>query len=361
MAPAFSPAAGGVASGAASAFTMIGDQAPIFGRPPLPPTPHQPNGSPLNPFAVARSKTVIPYLRATKFSDNQSPIPQDRVFANFNYFNNVNYAINQRFQAPVHGIEVYRYLLGFEKTFLGGNASIGISESINNLASRSATPALGGTSTAMGDVNVFTKFILYQRWDDNSGMPALGGYGYPAQLGGAGRNGGLISGGLALTLPTGPGNFAGASFSKSFRNTGIQPWLGYFYSRGNLYLHGFESIYVPTDPNDVTMLFNDFGIGYYVYRNPNLDTFLTAVAPTAEIHVNVPFTHRDVFNLRDIAGTQDVVDFTLGANFQFGQRTVLMLGAIAPASGPRPFSIEAVALLNIYFGGQRIAPPMAGQ
>jgi hypothetical protein len=212
----------------------------------------------------------------------------------------------------------------------------------------------------MGDLSVYAKFILYQNWDTNAGGPRFSGVGFPAQTGG--RNGGLISGGLALTIPTGPGGFAGSKFSKSFRNTGIQPFLGYYYSRGRFYLQGFEAIDVPTDPNDVTAIFNDIGMGYYLYRNPAMDTFITAFAPLFEVHVNVPLNHRDYYNIRDVAGSVDVVDLTYGANIQFGRRTLLMLGASSPVSGPRPFAIEAIALLNIYFGGRSTpTPPIAGQ
>jgi len=219
----------------------------------------------------------------------------------------------------------------------------------------------------MGDLNVFAKLVLYQQWEDRRAYSAFQGYGYPAQVGG--RNGYLISGGLSLNLPTGPGGFAGAPFSKSFRNTAIQPFLGYFYSRDNFYLQGFESIDVPTDPNDVVMLYNDVGMGYYLYRNPE-SSFLTAFAPTFEVHVNVPLNHRDFNNVNDPVGTADVVDLTTGGNFQFGRRTVLLLGATTPVTGPRPFSIEAVALLNFYFGGTGgagrqaagpIGSPLAGQ
>lgn len=364
----FSPAAGGVQSGAPSAFgVMIGDQAPIFGRavsnrPTIPGTPHQPGSrGELSPALATRAKTVIPYIRAMKYSDNQSPIPQDRIYTNFNYFNNVNYATNQRFGAPVSSMQIYRYVLGFEKTIFGGMGSIGFSESLNTLSARSSFQGLGGTSTAMGDLNLFGKFILWQRWNTDQNVPGYGGFGYPAQYPGA-RDGGLFSGGLSMNLPTGPGSFAGSNFSKSYRNIALQPFVAYFFTKGNFYIHGFESIVVPTDPNDVTMLFNDVGVGYYVYRNPRLDTFLTAFAPIFELHVNVPLNHTDVFNVKDPVGTPTVVDLTLGANTQFGQRTVLTLGAVAPVSGPRPFSVEAVAQLNIYFGGrQRNAPTMAGQ
>src|SRR5438874_667672 len=78
------------------------------------------------------------WIRGFKIADNQSPIPQDRVFFNFNYYNNVNYAIDRKFGAPVNGIQIYRYLAGFEKTFLGGLASIGLTESLNNLSAVSS-------------------------------------------------------------------------------------------------------------------------------------------------------------------------------------------------------------------------------
>jgi hypothetical protein len=351
---------------------MIGDQAPIFGRPTPPTPPHQPHvpGS-TSAAAAQKAGSTVPWIRSFKISDNQSPIPQDRVYFNFNYYNDINYPLARRFQSPVSGIQIYRYLLGFEKTFFNGMASIGVRDSINTLSARSTIPSLGGTSTAMGDLSVITKVVLFEQWEEPSGQgqgrgqggSGLQGFGLTAI--GGGRNGGLISGGLAITMPTGPGGFAGAPFSKSFRNTTLQPYLGYFYSRGNFYLQGFEAIDVPTDPHDVTILFNDIGIGYYLYRNPN-SSFITAFAPTFETHVNVPLNHRDVFNIKDVAGTADVVDLTTGANVQFGKRTVLLLGAVTPVTGPRPFAIEALALLNVFFGGGRgrgVSPafPMAGQ
>ena len=94
----FSPGEGGAPSGATGSFNMLGDQAPIFGRPTLPGTPHHPV-SPVNIPAVERAKTTVPFIRAFKISDNQSPIPQDRVYFDFNYYYNVNHAIDQRFSA----------------------------------------------------------------------------------------------------------------------------------------------------------------------------------------------------------------------------------------------------------------------
>jgi hypothetical protein len=338
---------------------MIGDQAPTFGRPGPPGPPHIP-GRPGATAGLLATKggTTVPWIRGFKISDNQSPIPQDRVFFSFNYYNNVNYALNQRLQTPISGIQVYRYQLGLEKTFLNGNASIGLRDSLNNLSAVSPVRGLGGTSSAVGDLNLFTKFVLWQRWEGGGSPLGQNGNNYMAQ--GFGRNGGLFTGGLALTLPTGSGGFAGAPFSRSFHDTAFQPFVGYYFSRGRFYIQGFEAINVPTDENDVTIMYHDLGVGYFAYRNPRYDTFITGFAPTGEIHVNTPFNHHGVYSTRDFAGTPTVVDLTLGGNVQFGRRTVLMLGAVTPVTGPRPYSIEAVALLNVYFGGRRVPPLASG-
>ena len=79
------------------------------------------------------------------------------------------------------------------------------------------------------------------------------------------------------------------------------------------------------------------------------ERFLTAVVPTFETHVNTPLTHRDPFNIRDVAGTPDVVDLTFGATFIAWQRSMLSVAYVNPVTGPRPFSGELLVQLNIRF------------
>ena len=50
------------------------------------------------------------------------------------------------------------------------------------------------------------------------------------------------------------------------------------------YVQGFTSIAVPTDSVVVTALFNDIGVGYYLYRGDG-ERFITALIPTVEAHV----------------------------------------------------------------------------
>src|SRR4029079_11505319 len=102
------------------ALVMIGDQAPnlgalrpaqLPGRPPVPPPPSPP-GSPAPPpprsftrQAAAKGEQMLPWIRGFKIADNMSPRPQDRIYFSFNYFDNLNYAVNSRINAPVSLIQ----------------------------------------------------------------------------------------------------------------------------------------------------------------------------------------------------------------------------------------------------------------
>ena len=105
---------------------------------PLPPRPPSPT----------KASALVPSVRGLKIAENQSPRPQDRLFFSFNYFANVNGPLNQRLGAPVSDIRVYRYIFGLEKTFDGGNASIGIRLPLDQLTSNPASPPGSSNSAA---------------------------------------------------------------------------------------------------------------------------------------------------------------------------------------------------------------------
>jgi hypothetical protein len=323
---------------------MIGDQGPFFviqqtgGQVPSPPgiPPDRPPGL---PSPGARS-LLAPSVRGFKIAENQSPIPQDRIYYNFNYFEDVNARLNQAFNAPIADVKVYRHVFGLEKTIFGGEASLGARLPLNTIYAADRNPPIrtGGNSTDLGDLTVFGKMIL--RRDP--------------------RTGSLVTVGLAITPPTGPGQFAGASFIGGpvrIHNTTIQPFLGYHLNFGNLFLHGFSALDVAVDPRDVTILYNDVGLGYYLLRGTHTDAILTAVVPTVEAHVNTPLNHRDEYNLFDPTGTPDILNITSGINFEFYRRAVLTFGFVTPVTGPRPFDFETVLLLNLRFGGATVVRP----
>src|SRR5262249_21723139 len=156
-----------------------------------------------------------------------------------------------------------------EKTFLDGDASLGLRAPIDTVTADSPVKGLAPTRTAFGRMTFFGKYVL---WRDETAAN-------------------LISTGLAVTTPTRPTSFAGPPSAPGFRAVALQPFVGYFFSKGRWYVQGFESIDVPTDSRDVTILYNDIGVGYFLYRSPNPRALISGVAPTFETHVNVPLNH----------------------------------------------------------------------
>ena len=320
---------------------MIGDQPTLILRQSLrtaavPGLPQPfPPGTPPPPPNPRQATSLTPSVRGFKIAENQSPQPQDRVFFTFNYFTDLNGAINQRFESSVNGIRAYRYIGGFEKTFDNGQGSFGVRLPLNSISANSAISGnfakQGGTSTSLGDISFFTKYVI--KSDPKTGS--------------------LLSVGLELTAPTGPSQFGGARFLQGQHSTEIQPFIGYLLIRDRFYLHGFAALSTPSSVRDVTMVYNDIGIGYNIYRATDPNAFLQAIAPTFEAHINNPLTHRDVFNASDPSGTADVVDLTYGANFVFGQSSVATFGVVTPVTGPRPFNTEYIFLLNYKFGKTR--------
>jgi hypothetical protein len=335
------PGYGGALEAAVTPFAMIGDMSPIsiealktnakIPGPPAPPSNR--GGSPI--YAAARN---------LKVSDNQSPRPQDRIYFNFNYYNGVDNTINRRDLSPVTQMKVYQYLFGIEKTFNDGKGSIGFRVPLDTLTANSSPAGAISTptSTSAGNLSVIGKYIIEQNK----------------------QTGSLLSVGLAITTPTGPSKFAGAPYLFPLNSVYFQPYIGYIYNHNRWYVQGFSGFNFTSNVNDVSYIFNDVAVGYYLFRDDNPQALLSAVAPTFELHVNNPINHRDVFNRSDLAGMPDSVDLTFGLNVQFRHNAVLTFAYVAPVASPRPFDSEALMMLNIFYGRTRagltpITPPPA--
>jgi len=303
-----------------STFAVFRPQPP----PDLPPptAPPRPPGN----FRPVVSAAFVPSIRSIKIAEDQSPAPRDRLIYSFNFYDNVNESINRRFLAPISDIRAFRHILGFEKTFLDRRASLGLRFPILTVNGNSPLPTVGQTETALGNLNIFAKYAFVI--DEEAGR--------------------LYSAGLSVTPNTGPAQFAGASYLEPLNNPRIQPFIGVIRVFDRLFAQGFTSIDVPFNPNDVTILYNDYALGYFLHRNPNPNAFLNSVAPVFEVHVNTPLNHRGV-RLEDPASTPDFINLTYGASVLFKRRVRLLAGVSTPVTGPRPFSLEAIASLNVYY------------
>ena len=162
---------GGAAGGGGSVAppVVIGDMLGtgfISGRGEIPPTPAVP---------VPKVAATNASLRAFKIAENQSPRPLDRIFGSFNYYDGVNRSYNLRVNPQIGNVEAYRQLYGFEKTFLGGQASFGMRQTINslNVDSKSPLTTPGGMFTSSGATSLFGKYVVLAS-RDYSNLISLG-------------------------------------------------------------------------------------------------------------------------------------------------------------------------------------------
>jgi hypothetical protein len=215
-------------------------------------------------------------------------------------------------------INLFRETFGFEKTFLDGNASVGVRMPVFFF------PTDAGLGTdGVGDLTVILKYALYN------------------DLG----TGDLLSAGLAVTAPTGPDLVTEGPAGSALHPTLLQPYLGGIFHAERFYAQGFSSLVVPTDARSATLWLADVALGYTLYRNPASDV-LTGVVPSVEAHFTAPLTHRGLGSLP--VGALDTVVLNGGLNFTFN-RLYLTVGAATPVTGPRPLDFGGFAQVNFVF------------
>jgi hypothetical protein len=289
-----------------------------------------------------------------KIAEGESPRPTDRVFIKTNYYNNLNKDRWTDPTEPIHNVDLYSYVFGFEKTIMDGRMSLGlrvpfytldaqakdfvVTPTVTSLGigpnrSPTVTPVAspggpGFTTTQFGNISAIAKAVLMEDTETGS----------------------LISAGATLSFPTSSSKLINPGSSLlAF----MQPYGGFILNRGDFYLQGFSSITLPLASPESIVMFNDFGVGYWLYRSPNADRWLTAVVPTFEVHVATPLRQADpsvsIFGLTDGLKLSNVVNLTLGSTFEFARRTTLGIAAVVPVTGPKPFDLEAIAQLNYRF------------
>ncbi len=244
-----------------------------------------------------------------KIQENESPRPIDRVYFNYNYYSGVDVGTKK--------VDVQRETFGFEKTLLGGNASVGIRVPFfQNLDAKDD----------IGDITLIGKYAFLND---------------P-------RTGNVISGGLAITPPT--GNFSmGFDFTKNekIHSTLVQPFLGgQWMLGGGLFVQGFSSLAIPTDDRDATFWFNSVGLGYYLYRGWSPIQAITGVVPTVELHFNTPMNHRDDGAPQKL---DPIVNLTAGVHIELYHNALLGLAIGTPLTTPRPYDVEGIASFNWRF------------
>src|SRR5262249_37193539 len=135
-------------------------------------------------LALPQGSVYIPRPRGFKISDNENPSPQTRTYFSFNQFNNVYARVNRHLGNDVRDVNVARATMGVDIAVCDDCYSFGIRQQVNTVSARSATfPELNGSHTTNGDMSFIFKALLCELEE--------------------GDVRGVLSGGLAVTPPTG--------------------------------------------------------------------------------------------------------------------------------------------------------------
>jgi len=276
------------------------------------------NNSPtqvVQPTQVVRGIPMPGRYNGFKVSDNDSPRPQNRIYFGYNYFSDVG---RSTLPAAIPSLQMNQQMGGFERTFLGGDASFGMRLPFIQLNGFSQAE-----SQVIGDLSLRAKFA----WINDP------------------QTGNVFSTGMIVTVPTGSGeNIILADDRPATHSTLYQPWAGFIYNLPNLYFQGFSSLVVPSDGRDPMIFFNSISAGYWLYRNP-LGEYLTGFVPTVELHANTPLNHRTP---NETIYFQDQFNVTTGAYFMFSRLTIG--GAVCvPLMGPKPYDVEGILNLSLRF------------
>ena len=292
-----------------------------------------------------------------KFVENSSPIPRDRFYVNYSYFDDVNMIPGK--------LDVRRMTPGFEKTFFNGTTSFELrapmATTLNSTTLFDATNVrVNGYDTTnfeLGNLTGFFKALLYQ--DDVW----------------------ALSTGLGVALPTADDqkvindDGSGQVFNR-IKNSSVHllPFLGAvatptdrWFMQGVLQfdaglngnsVYGFNgnTLIKEGTLNDPNWIFVSLGQGYWIYQAADQSSVINRIALVNEFHFNNTLGRTDqvvgqTATFSDRLNVQSI-NTVMGANILFDQNKSLMLGYSHPVGGgnDRSFDGEFRAIFNWYFG-----------
>ena len=275
-------------------------------------------------------------------NEHGQALPTDRVFGLYHHFEN---AINVTPLEPGTSSasrDLDRFTLGFEKTFLDGNASVELRLPMSSTVGVS-TPDIVYRSETVGDLVVTLKGLLYA--DDEQAW----------------------SMGLAVVTPTGrdvtvvspTSGASGASLKLENDAAHFVPFIAFQATpTDDFFIHSYLQLDTPTNPysaqsvvttgptspssvrnfrvTDQTLLYADIALGHWWFRDAEAQ-FLSGLASLLELHYTTALTSPDQVSLKDnfvSFGSQssgnDVVNLTIGLHAEFARSTSLRVGYVTP-------------------------------
>ncbi|MCA8997638.1 MAG: hypothetical protein KDA80_11650 [Planctomycetaceae bacterium] len=295
-----------------------------------------------------------------KLAENTSPMPRDRVFVNYSYFNNTPLAAG--------GVDVNRVTPGFEKTFFDGIFSFEMRTPFATTLSSDINGGIANTDDAeFGNLTMYLKALLYQ----NCRIAFAGGLGITAPTAdefrvrdAAGTDLLMVDNKSVHLIP-----YVAALFTPNdrlFAQTFLQFDVD---ANGNpVYATGFTAngpsgtLSQIGRPHDFTYMFFDASVGYWVYLNPCSGGLIRGVAPIVEYHWNQSLGNGDstrgtvngvAYNFEAPEGLS-VHNAVLGVTTILGNNATMTAGYALPiVNEDSQFDGEFRLTFNWLFGASR--------
>jgi hypothetical protein len=302
---------------------------------------------PSNPISVGTAPLPGAAIPRFKMAENTSPIPQDRVYFDYDYYHGVP------LNSPDPSLGVSAYAPGFEKTFLSGLMSFELRLPMattldNNVFFDGTTSRSQGE---VGDLAMVVKGLLIRR--DTF----------------------VVSGGLAFTVPTARDSqysFAqsdsGPFMTIANRSVHLMPFVGGLWTPNErLFAIGYFQVDVDANGDPVTMgripsgsfreptmLYLDLGMGYWLRRSDSTSDLVTGFAPIMELHMNQSLDSASAISLGtlSVTGAADnisILDLTVGANVELRRNTTVTAGYCTPLTSDRAFDGQLRCFVNYRF------------
>ncbi|MEM9352093.1 MAG: hypothetical protein AAGA92_03690 [Planctomycetota bacterium] len=295
---------------------------------------------------VVPSPTAGDIVGRVRMQDNNSPLPQDRVFFDYNFFYNV--------PLTSAGTNVNRFTPGAEKTFLDGMASAEIRVPMGlTLDSQVSTDLPANVdSYEFGNLTVATKFLL----TSNDEL--------------------AVAAGLGVSIPTADDIEIGLSDGTALvsidnDSVHILPYLAFLYlpRGGNCFLQSFLTLDIDANGTPVAANVNGTGLesigvwndqnlitwsvsgGTFLYENFSRNASLKRVAWSGEIHWTETLNDADSavsgsYIVGDPNAELSLVNATFGLHTTVEQTTFTFGYTVPLTSDDRVFDGEFRAFAN---------------
>lgn len=292
-----------------------------------------------------------------KLAENTSPLPRDRVFVNYSNFQNV----------PLQhgGVDVNRFVPGFEKTFFNRLASFELRAPFaSTLTSDLVSGGLNDDSNfEWGNASVVGKLLLARNdcWALSTGLQIA----LPT------------ADDLTLTTPAGT-----RLLEVENEAVHLMPFLGILYTPNERF---FSQLFlqIDTDVNgnpvairdpftntladagkldDQDFLYVDLAFGYWLMRDNSGCSRISGIAPIFEVHWNTSIeestgVEQSGLRVGSLAEDIDQVNLVAGVTVECTGNTTLTTAFAAPVGGDadRDFDGELRVIFNRRFGPQNRA------